>query len=400
MAVHSYCNNIDISDVKFIYYCAKDCLHDKWRRDDVIRFLNEYNPLFTRRQILEQVNKDKSVFDSTLMKVAEELSNEIKTKKVHFKPIRYKEKYDVNSKKLRIIGIQSVKQQIYDYVAVKGAQEMWDCKIGYYQCASLPGRGQVYGKNMIEKWIRSPKTKDKCIYVVKGDIKKCYPSVSIPIIKKLLKKDIKNDDLLYLIFTLIDSFDRGLSIGSYLSQYLCNYYLSYAYSYMDNELRRYYSFKLFYMDDFIMVGENKEQLVKAMQKFISYIKEKLDLTVKPNWEVFSIDYTDSHKKRHGRPIDMMGYVIYRDHTVIRTCIFLSIRRSYLRAAKRYIDVKPRRRIPVETAHRCVSYFGWLKNSSSGTFIFNYNIKVIFSLAKWSVSKFNRDKNQCSKKRGT
>lgn len=94
---------------------------------------------------------------------------------------------------------------------------MWDCKIGYYQCASLPGRGQVYGKNMIERWIRSPETKNKCIYVVKGDIKKCYPSVSIPIIKKLLKKDIKNDNLLYLIFTLIDSFDRGLSIGSYLS---------------------------------------------------------------------------------------------------------------------------------------------------------------------------------------
>ena len=106
-----------------------------------------------------------------------------------------------------------------------------------------------------------------------------------------------------------------------------------------------------------------------MQKFISYIKEKLDLTVKPNWEVFPIDYIDSHKKRHGRPIDIMGYVIYRDHTVIRTCIFLSIRRSYLRAARRYINVKPRRRIPVEAAHRCVSYFGWLKNSSLGTFIF-------------------------------
>ena len=179
------------------------------------------------------------------MRIAHDLQQELITNTVHFKPIRYRPKYDNNSKKTRIIGIQSVKQQIYDYIAVKGAQEMWDAKIGYYQCASLPGKGQVFGKKTIESQIRKPENRNLARFVVKGDIRKCYPSIPKDRVKKHLKQDIKNDTLLYLMFTLIDSFDKGLSIGSYLSQYLCNYYLSYAYSFMENKLRGYYHFKLF-----------------------------------------------------------------------------------------------------------------------------------------------------------
>lgn len=393
MAVHSYCRNKDITDIQFIFYCVKDCLKDKWRRDDVVTYLNEYEPLFTRKQILERIDQDKELFDDTLMRIAHDLQQELITHTVHFKPIRYRPKYDNNSKKTRIIGIQSVKQQIYDYIAVKGAQEVWDAKIGYYQCASLPGKGQVFGKKTIEGWIRKPETRNLARFVVKGDIRKCYPSISRDKVKMHLKRDIKNDTLLYLMFTLIDSFDKGLSIGSYLSQYLCNYYLSYAYNFMENKLRRYYHFKLFYMDDFIMIGDNKDLLVLAMKSFIEFMHEDMELEIKPNWEVYPIDYIDEHGVRRGRPIDMMGYVMYRDHTKIRDCIFLSARRAYIRAENRYIGVKPRKRLPVHFAYRCVSYFGWFKNSNSKRFIRDYNVKVIVSLAKWSVSKFYRDRNQ-------
>ena len=42
-------------------------------------------------------------------------------------------------------------------------------KIGTYQCASIKGRGQIYGKKAIEKWIR--KNPKSCKWVWKGDVK-------------------------------------------------------------------------------------------------------------------------------------------------------------------------------------------------------------------------------------
>ena len=81
----------------------------------------------------------------------------------------------------------------------------------------------------------------------KADIKKCFPSINHGLLMNFLNKRIKNDDLLWLIQTLIDTFEQGLSIGSYLSQYyaicICHncimkYQKHVSYS---QEKRRYYA---------------------------------------------------------------------------------------------------------------------------------------------------------------
>lgn len=143
-------------------------------------------------------------------------------------------RYDGNSGKLREIGVESIKQQIYNYVAVNALKELFERKIGKYQCASVPGRGHVYGKNAIERWIR--KNPDKTRAGAKADVRHCYPSINTRKLMRFLRKQVKNDDLLYLVETLIASYKQGLSIGSYLSQWLCNYYLSFAYHYAQQKL--------------------------------------------------------------------------------------------------------------------------------------------------------------------
>lgn len=63
-------------------------------------------------------------------------------------------------------------------------------------------------------------------YCLKIDIKKYYPSVDNNILKELLRRKVKDKDLLYLLDNIIDSAE-GLPIGNYLSQYLANFYLTY-----------------------------------------------------------------------------------------------------------------------------------------------------------------------------
>ena len=82
------------------------------------------------------------------------MEEEIKLRKVSFDPIKTSARLDGNSGKVRDIGVECIKQQIYDYVATNGLKELFVRKVGTYQCASIPGRGQIYGKEAIENWIR------------------------------------------------------------------------------------------------------------------------------------------------------------------------------------------------------------------------------------------------------
>lgn len=142
------------------------------------------------------------MFDGIIDTITDSIQNEIKDQSYKWKPIWYSEKLEGN--KIRKIGIQDIKQQLYDYIAVNGLMELFKKKIGYYQCAAIPGKGQVMGKKSIEKWLKSGKTR----YGWKGDVSKYYENINKNRLKELLKKYVKNDALLHLTFSLIDSFYR------------------------------------------------------------------------------------------------------------------------------------------------------------------------------------------------
>lgn len=275
--------------------------------------------------------------------------------------------------------------------------ELFKKKIGYYQCAAIKGRGQVYGKNAIAKWLRKPNTK----YAVKGDIKKCYESINKDILKQKLGRYIKNDRVLYLVYLLIDTFEQGLSIGSYLSQFLCNFYLSFAYHFLEDKVVkvrkrrgketkvRLISHQLWYMDDFIIIGGNKRDVRQAMTLLIHFLQTELQLEVKSGWDLFLIDY-----KNRGKFIDMMGFKIYRDHVCVRRRVFLHACRCYRKALKTLNT----RKFSCQTAYRCISYYGWFKNSNSYRFIKKYKVEQIIKKAKERIrdeSTFHRKTTCCT-----
>ena len=95
----------------------------------------------------------------------------------------------------------------------------------------------------------------------------------------VMKEDESDNDLtpflvgvIAVVFFLIDAFEYGLSIGSYLSQFLANYYLSKAYIYASQQFKvrkrkdgtvkkvRIASHVLFQMDDIIFFGRSKKDM--------------------------------------------------------------------------------------------------------------------------------------------
>lgn len=315
------------------------------------------------------------------------IQNDLINGTVTLPPIHYKTIIDGNSGKERVIGVQSMIHQIYDYIAVHGLMELFKKKITINQCASIPNRGQHYGKNLIVKWRKYDNKGTR--YCIQADISKCYPSINHVILKKKLSRDVKNDKLLWLTFRLIDMFDEGLSIGSYLSQFLCNYFLSYASHFINERLFimkksrgkdiriNLVKHSLFYMDDILLFGANKKHLHQAISLLIDYLNEELDLTIKPSWRAFKTDYIDKNGKRIGSFIDSMGFRIYCDHVTMRQKIFLRVKRRYMRMRKK---LKKRLKITVREASGNLSYFGWVKNTDSFKFkqkyIMKYNLLKI------------------------
>ena len=137
------------------------------------------------------------------------------------------------------------------------------------------------------------------------------------------------------------------------------------------------------MDDFLLIGSRKADVRKAMKLLVKYMNEYLDLTVKPDWKLFQIDWIDKDGKHHGEPIDMMGFKIYRDHTEVRRSIFLRGRRAFVKAGK---YVEKGKAIPLDLAYRCIAYYGWFKHSDSEYFREKYNVDKIFEKAKRRVSR--------------
>lgn len=346
------CKDVDITDMGLISKAVYACLSKKYKRNDVVKYLSQASGIKQEyiRCIYYRYGK-KAMYPFTEI-VISKIQNEIKSGNISFPEIWYREKVDGSSGKIRRIGIQNIKQQLYDYIAVEGLKPVLK-RIGEYQYASIEGRGTVKGKEVISHWIRNRNMQ----YFVKLDVRKCFESIDQNKMMEYLRRLVKNEPLLDLIELLLRSFERGLSIGSYLSQYLCNLYMSILYHEIMENMYRVRRGKrgekrdnlvrhcLIYMDDILLIGSRKRNLEKAVNLTVQKASE-MGLQIKPNYQVKQID---------GNNIDMLGYKIYRTHTEIRGRTYLRVRRALRRASRCLTEV---------LARKCLSYNGYLKHTNS------------------------------------
>jgi len=168
-------------------------------------------------------------------------------------------------------------------------------------------------------------------YCLKLDIKKYYPSIDHDVLKALLRRKFKDNNLLWLLDEIIDS-APGLPIGNYLSQYLANFYLSYFDHWIKETKRVKYYYR--YADDLVILDSNKDNLHALLCDIKTHLSH-LKLSVKENHQVFPVD---------ARGIDFIGYVFFHTHVKLRK----QIKKNFARKLARNPDhaSKP-------------SYLGWL-----------------------------------------
>lgn len=302
---------------------------------------------------------------------AKSLAGEIRSRSVSVPPIRYRDRADPANGKVRTIGVQSAKQQVLDYACVEALKPFFKAKIGYYQCASLPGKGQHFVRRKVRRWVRERGSR----YFVKLDVRKCYQRTDAHRLLDMLGRYIASEDVMYLARFLVSTYGGGLNIGSHLSMMLETWYLSNLYHFIEDGLfkerrgtrKRLAAHFLMYMDDILLIGPDKRDLKMAARMVERYACEELRHEIKP-WKVCKVGCD---------PVDICGFVMRPERTTIRSGTFKRAKRAFARM---------RRRPCLKRARRCCSYWGFLKHTDSDGFIAKNGIMVPLGMARAAVRR--------------
>jgi hypothetical protein len=194
-------------------------------------------------------------------------------------------------------------------------------KIGADSYANRATKGTHRAVNRLQYFARRYR------YVLRLDIVQHFPSIDHAILYDILARTIRDDDVRWLVQTIIasgagvlaDAYTmhwfpgddlfaalrpRGLPIGNLTSQFWSNCYLDPFDHFVKRELRC--PAYLRYVDDMALLSDSKRQLWQWRQAVIERLAT-LRLTVHPQAQVTPV--------RHGIP--WLGFVVYPEHRRVK-----------------------------------------------------------------------------------
>lgn len=238
------------------------------------------------------------------------LHNDLKNK--IYEHGKYKAK-KINDPKPRDIHIAEIRDRVlhravyrilYPFFDRKFIFDSYSCRLGKGTHKALD-RFRDFGK-------KASFNHTKTVWILKGDIRKCFASIDQKILFEILKENIKDRDTLILLRTIIKSFFssviyKGLPLGNLTSQLLVNIYLNEFDQYVKHKLKIKYYIR--YADDFVFFSQNKNELEKLVPVISEFLLMKLKLTIHPK-KIFI--------KTLAFGMDFLGWVHFPYHRVLRT----------------------------------------------------------------------------------
>ena len=286
--------------------------------------MKRYNNLYKQMYSMENIElahknarKGKSHYSEVKMvnnntdKYFTEIHEMLKNKT--FKNSEYKMFIKTDSKKSReILKLPYFPDRIIHHCIMNILEPIWMKILIKDTYSSLKGRGIHKGLKRIKQALED---REGTQYCLKIDVKKFYPSIDHNILKQIIRKKIKDEDILWLLDEIIDS-ASGVPIGNYLSQYFGNLYLSGLDHWLKEQKGCKYYFR--YCDDLVILHHDKNHLSNLRKEISEYLKTELNLELKSNWQVFPTNV---------RGIDFLGYRFFHDYTLVRKSIVKNFKKK-------------------------------------------------------------------------
>lgn len=235
-----------------------------------------------------------------------------------------------------------VQRAIYDVLNPKICRTFIE-----YTYACVKGRGQLAAMEQLYTWMRETRTSGTEWYYYKFDVAKFFYRIDHEILMDICRKKIDDPRTVDLLGYYINNdavpfgmpldanqltiteeqmlYDLGIPIGGGLSHMLGNMYLDP----LDQFCKRVLGIKRYirYMDDIIILDNDKERLKEYGRRMTQFLEERLHLNF--------------NNKTALRPVrvgcEFVGFVIYNDHVILRKSTTLRMKRTLRKTRQDYHD---------------------------------------------------------------
>ena len=231
----------------------------------------------TKKRYVKRFEKN---LRENLMKLREELLNQT------YKPCRLKN-FILRDPKTRKISKSAFRDRVVHHILCNIIIPIFRGSFIYDSHANQIGKGTHKALERFDKFKRkASKNGTGNCYVLKADVKHYFEEINHNVLLKIIEKKIKNKKVLWLIRTIISNTvsgtktDKGMPLGNLTSQFFANVYLNELDQFVKHKLRAKYYIR--YVDDFVILHNDKEKLEKWKEIIDKFLREKLVIELHTN----------------------------------------------------------------------------------------------------------------------
>ena len=266
-----------------------------------------------------------------------------------WKPLPPRE-FQVFEPKRREISAPQYRDRVVHHALCTVIEPLFERKMIARSYACRKGKGTHRAAMQAQLYARELGGKGK-FYCLKCDIRKYFSNIDHDILKKILRRTIRDREVLWLVDEIIDQGAPGgcgVPIGALTSQLFANVYLDQLDHLIKDELgiNRY----IRYMDDFVIFSNDKDELRVLLHSLRHWLKRHLKLELNAKTRIITAS----------EGLDFCGYRIWPGYRLPRKRNVRRIRKRLRKMAKMCIAGKIN---PVALAQVWASFCGYAKHCS-------------------------------------
>ena len=257
-------------------------------------------------------------FEKNLQQELKDLKHELELQMYQPRPLK---RFIVRDPKTRTIHSSSFRDRVVYHALVNVLDPIFERIFIHDSYASRKNKGTRNAVERFDKFKREVSrngalVKDAFVnnlvkgYVFKADIKRYFDNVDHEILIRIVKKKIIDEKVIWLIKRILTNFDskiggKGMPLGNLTSQFFANVYLNHLDYFVKHKLKAKYYLR--YVDDFVILHENRTVLENYKEKISNYLKN-LRLELHP-------DKSKITELRDG--ITFLGYRVFYHYKLLR-----------------------------------------------------------------------------------
>jgi len=304
--------------------------------------MKTYNNLYQKicsyrnlERAFKKAKKGKS-FYPYVIEFEDNLEAELKKLQFELKSFSYKphqlKRFIVRDPKTRTIHASSFRDRVVYHALINILEPIFDKRFIYDSHASRKNKGTLRAVQRFDKFKRKASKNGTLIgnaknnnlvkgYCLKSDIKHYFDTVDHERLLEIIERKIKDENAIKLIKQILNNFEtpikgKGMPLGNLTSQFFANVYLNELDQFVKHKLKAKYYIR--YVDDFVILHENKEKLLEYKDKISKYLIY-LRLELHP---------TKSNILPLRNGITFLGYRIFYHHKLLRKSNLRKFNRTF------------------------------------------------------------------------